>query len=61
MSVTPQLTFMALLTIILLVAVQGASVYMLVTGALTAEGYLSVWVPVMTLSVGYWFGKQGGQ
>lgn len=58
MTVAPQLTFMALLTIILLVAVQGASIYMLVTKSITAQEYLSVWVPLMTLAVGYWFGRQ---
>lgn len=56
---TRQLSFMALLTLILLVTVQAVSVYLLVADRIEARDYLGVWVPVMTLAVGYWFGKQG--
>jgi hypothetical protein len=59
MTVPPQLTFMAILTLVLVSCVQGASIYMLAAAAITAQEYLSVWVPLMTLAVGYWFGKQG--
>lgn len=60
MTLPPQLTFMAGLTVLLLVTIQGASIYMLVTSAITARDYLGVWSPIMTLAMGYWFGKQGG-
>ncbi len=57
--VTPQITFMAIVTLILLASVQGASIYLLSTNAITGQEYLAVWVPLTTLAVGYWFGKQG--
>jgi hypothetical protein len=59
-TVTPQLTFMALVTLILLVTIQGATVYMLVASSITASEYLAVWSPILTLALGYWFGKQQG-
>lgn len=52
-----QLTFMAILTLVLLVFVQGASILFLIRGGITAQEYLSVWTPLLTLSVGYWFGR----
>lgn len=50
---------MALVTLVLLLTVQGASIYMLVAETITATEYLSVWSPILTLAMGYWFGKQG--
>ncbi len=58
-SVAPQITFMALVTLVLLVTIQGASIYMLVAHQITAGEYLAVWSPILTLAMGYWFGKQG--
>lgn len=57
--VTPQITFMAAITLLLLLSTQAASVYMLVAETITAAEYLSVWSPILTLAMGYWFGKQG--
>ena len=59
MAVAPQITFMALITLVLLVGVQAASFYALVAGLIAMRDHLSIWVPLMTLAVGYWFGKQG--
>ncbi len=59
MTIAPQITFMALVTLVLLLTVQGASIYMLVAETITATEYLSVWSPILTLAMGYWFGKQG--
>lgn len=59
MTIAPQITFMALVTLVLLLTVQGASIYMLVAETITAAEYLSVWSPILTLAMGYWFGKQG--
>lgn len=59
MNIPPQLSFMAAITVILLITIQGASVYMLVTEMIVAGEYLSIWSPILTLAMGYWFGKQG--
>lgn len=59
MTIAPQITFMALVTLVLLLTVQGASIYMLVAEKISATEYLSVWSPILTLAMGYWFGKQG--
>lgn len=58
MTATPQMTFMAVLTLMLVVSVQAASFYGLLTGKLDLQGYLAVWVPLMTMAAGFWFGKQ---
>jgi hypothetical protein len=52
------MTFMAVLTLMLVVSVQAASFYGLLTGKLDLQGYLAVWVPLMTMAAGFWFGKQ---
>ena len=53
---TRQLSFMAIVTLLLLF-VQGASLVFMFRGEITAQEYLSVWTPLLTLAVGYWFGK----
>lgn len=60
MTIAPQLTFMAVLTVALLVSIQGASIYMLAAGKISAGEYLGVWSPILTLAMGYWFGQQRG-
>lgn len=57
--VTPQITFMAAITVLLLLSTQAASIYMLVASKITAGEYLSVWSPILTLAMGFWFGRQG--
>ena len=54
---TKELSFMAIVTLLLLIFVQGASMFFLYKNLLSAQDYLSVWTPLLTLSVGYWFGK----
>jgi hypothetical protein len=54
---TRQLSFMAIITALLLLFVQGATIYMLVAKIITAQEYLAAWVPLLTLSLGYWFGQ----
>ena len=54
---TKELSFMAIVTLLLLIFVQGASMVFLYKDLLSANDYLAVWVPLLTLSVGYWFGK----
>lgn len=58
-SIAPQLSFMAILTLLLLASVQGASIYLLTTDDITGREYLAIWVPMVTLAVGFWFGRQG--
>ena len=50
-------TFMAIVTLFLLVFVQAASLYGIYAKALTVGEYLAVWTPLLTLVVGYWFGR----
>lgn len=52
-----KLSFMAIVTLLLMVFVQSASLYGLYKGVLSVRDYLSVWTPLLTLAVGYWFGK----
>ncbi len=47
--------FMAGITLLLVAAVQAASVWGLVTGQLTFDAYLATWSPIATLVLGYWF------
>jgi hypothetical protein len=55
---TKQLGFMAILTFGTLATVQVASLWGLYAELLTFDGYLSLWAPIMTLMVGFWFGQQ---
>lgn len=50
-------TFMAIVTLFLLVFVQAASLYGIYIKVLTVGEYLAVWTPLLTLAVGYWFGR----
>lgn len=52
-----KLSFMALVTLILLLFVQSASLYGIYAKQITIGEYLAVWTPLLTLAVGYWFGK----
>lgn len=54
-----KLSFMAILTTVLLICVQGASLVSLYQQTLKIDQYLAVWTPLLTLAVGYWFGKSG--
>lgn len=54
------LRFMGWLTLILLVSMQIASGLALVKDAITWRDYLSLWAPILTMAMGYWFGKQQG-
>lgn len=47
--------FMAGITLLLVGAVQAASVWGLVADRLTFDAYLATWSPVATLVMGYWF------
>lgn len=48
------------ITIIIVLCMQAASVVAIYQGALTYKDYLSLWTPMLTLVVGYWFrGAQG--
>lgn len=54
---TKKAAFMAIVTLFILVFVQAASLYGIYIKELTVGEYLSVWTPLLTLAVGYWFGK----
>lgn len=58
--VTPKLTFMAIVTLILMVTIRGASIYLLVVSSITAGEYLAIWSPMMNLALGYLFGSKQG-
>lgn len=51
--------FMGWLTLILLVGMLVASTWMLVGGQIVARDWLAIWSPLLTLAVGWWFGRQG--
>lgn len=52
-----RLSFMALLTLALVACVQLVSVVAMVRGDLEVRDYLSLWVPMLTMALGYWFGR----
>lgn len=54
-------SFMALLTLALLAGVQAVSIVALYQGRMSAQEYLGLWTPLLTLSLGYWFGRNGGE
>lgn len=58
---TRRLGFMAALTLLLLACVQAVSLGGIWHGSITVQEYLAVWTPLLTLSVGYWFGSRSGQ
>jgi hypothetical protein len=49
---------MAVLTLVTLATVQVASLWGLYAELLAFDEYLSMWTPIMTLMVGFWFGQQ---
>jgi len=51
--------FMGWLTLILLLGMLAASSWMLVAGQIVARDWLAIWSPLLTLAVGWWFGRQG--
>ena len=51
--------FMGWLTLILLVGMLVASTWMLVAGQIVARDWLAIWSTLLTLAVGWWFGRQG--
>lgn len=55
-----RLSFMAILTLAMLACVQVVSVIALYRGDISIQEYLSVWTPLLTLALGYWFGRDGG-
>lgn len=51
--------FMGWLTLILLVGMMFASTWLMVEGQISGRDYLAMWTPLLTLAVGWWFGRQG--
>lgn len=51
--------FMGWLTVLLLAGVMLASTWMFARDQIPARDYLNLWTPLLTLAVGYWFGKGG--
>ena len=51
--------FMGWLTLILLVGMMAASTWMFAVGQIAADDFLNLWAPLLTLAVGWWFGRQG--
>lgn len=47
--------FAAVITAIIVLSMQVASGWALYSEKLTFEGYASIWVPVLTAVMGYWF------
>jgi len=54
-----KLSFMAILTLAMLVSVQTVTIIALYRGTLSIQEYMTVWTPMLTLAIGFWFGKQG--
>ena len=54
-----RLSFMAVLTTIMLLAVQAVSILAIVMGSLAVTDYLAVWTPLLTMALGYWYGRGG--
>lgn len=51
--------FMGWLTLILLVGMMFASTWLMHDKQITGRDYLAMWTPLLTLAVGWWFGRQG--
>jgi hypothetical protein len=51
--------FMGWLTLILLVGMMFASTWLMLDNQITGRDYLAMWTPLLTLAVGWWFGRQG--
>ena len=47
--------FAAVITALIVLSMQFASAWALYSDKLTFEGYASIWVPVLTAVMGYWF------
>lgn len=47
--------FIAVLTALIVLGMQVASMLALSSGQLTFEGYATIWTPILTLVMGYWF------
>lgn len=47
--------FTAVITAIIVLSMQVASGWAMYAGKLSFEGYASIWVPVLTAVMGYWF------
>lgn len=54
-----RLSFMAVLTTVMLLAVQAVSILAIVRGSLAVTDYLAVWTPLLTMALGYWYGRGG--
>ncbi len=54
-----RLSFMAVLTTVMLLAVQAVSILAIVMGSLAVKDYLAVWTPLLTMALGYWYGRGG--
>ena len=56
-----RLSYMAILTLALLAGVQAVSIVAIYQGHMTTQEYLGLWTPMLTLALGYWFGRNGGE
>ncbi len=56
-----RLSFMAILTLVLVVCVQVVSIVAMYRGSMSIQEYLAAWIPLMTLALGFWFGRNGEQ
>lgn len=53
--------FMGWMTLILLVWMLGASTWLLADEQLNGRDYLALWSPLVSMAVGWWFGRQGNE
>lgn len=51
--------FMGWLTLILLVGMMAVSTWMLADEQINGRDYLALWSPLLSMAVGWWFGRQG--
>lgn len=47
--------FTALLTLLIVLAMQVATVAGVMNGSLSIKDYAAIWMPILTLVMGYWF------